>query len=118
MVWELAVRFALGGFAVSAFATAAELLEPKTFAGIFGAGPSVAIASLALAFHDNGTRYVAAEAEAMVVGALALAIYASSCVLSTQRRGVPVWLGAAISWTAWLAAALGLWSAWAYVRYS
>jgi Protein of unknown function (DUF3147) len=116
MLAELALRFALGGLTVSAFATLAETLKPKTFSGIFGAGPSVAIASFALAFHERGAHYVTSEARAMVAGALALAIYASLCVFSAKRRQLPVWLGAGIGWVAWIAAAGAIWAAWTYFK--
>lgn len=94
---------------VSAFATIAEGLQPKTFAGLFGAAPSVALASLALAFHQNGAAYVATEALGMLAGGGALIVYGCLCVFATKRRSIPVWLGAALSWAAWLAAALGPW---------
>src|SRR5437763_12534207 len=68
MLSELAVRFLLGGAVVSAFSVVAEMWEPKTFAGIFGAAPSVALASLALAFHKHGGAYVAIEGRSMVIG--------------------------------------------------
>jgi hypothetical protein len=106
---DLFVRFLIGGSVVSAFATIAEGLKPKTFAGIFGAAPSVAIASLALAFHQRGTAYVAILASGMLMGDVALILYGSLCVFATKHRQIPVWLGAVLSWLAWFAAALGLW---------
>ncbi|HEY1535428.1 MAG TPA: DUF3147 family protein [Polyangiaceae bacterium] len=109
MITELLVRFLLGGAVVSAFATIAEGLEPKTFAGVFGAAPSVAIASLALAFYQRGSAYVGSEASGMLAGDLALVVYGSLCVLATKHRRMPVWLGAVLSWLGWFAAALGFW---------
>ena len=55
---ELVFRFFLGGLLVSAFAVLGDLLRPKSFAGVFGAAPSVALATLALAVlsHGAGTR--------------------------------------------------------------
>ena len=43
---ELVVRFLVGGALVSLFALIADVLKPKGFAGLFGAAPSVALASL------------------------------------------------------------------------
>ena len=43
---EYVVRFLIGGLAVSSFAILGDLLRPKSFAGLFGAAPSVALATL------------------------------------------------------------------------
>jgi hypothetical protein len=42
---EYVVRFLVGGIVVSAFATLGDILSPKSFAGLFGAAPSVALAT-------------------------------------------------------------------------
>ena len=39
---------------VSLFAVAGDVLRPKSFAGLFGAAPSVALATLTLAFWKHG----------------------------------------------------------------
>jgi hypothetical protein len=111
---ELLIRFALGGAIVSVFSLTGELFQPKTFAGLFGAAPAVAIASLALAFRQHGAGYAAAEARSMVIGSLAMLVYSAACAVLAQRHGVPVWLAAGLAWAAWLAsafAAFGLASA-------
>ena len=72
---EYAFRFLAGGFVVSAFAVLGDMLRPKSFAGLFGAAPSVALATLALTFWNEGAPYVSSEARAMVCGAMALAAY-------------------------------------------
>lgn len=109
MTGELLVRFLIGGGVVAAFATIAEGLKPKTFAGLFGAAPSVAIASLALSFAEKGPAYVATQMSGMMVGALALTVYGCLCVFATKRSQIAVWLGAALGWLAWLAVALTIW---------
>ena len=43
---ELFIRFLIGGAVVSSFALLGEVFRPKTFAGLFGAAPSIALASL------------------------------------------------------------------------
>jgi hypothetical protein len=53
------VRAVLGGFVVSSFALLGDVLKPKSFAGLFGAAPSVALATLALAVHKHGAGYAA-----------------------------------------------------------
>jgi hypothetical protein len=40
---EYILRFIVGGAVVSAFAMLGDVLRPKTFAGLFGAAPSVAL---------------------------------------------------------------------------
>jgi uncharacterized membrane protein (GlpM family) len=100
------LKFLLGGAIVSLFAAIASGLKPKTFAGLFGAAPTVALASLGLAFSSDGARFVATLARSMVLGALALLAY-SACTKALCRSRLPVLLSAALSWAVWgLAAAL------------
>jgi hypothetical protein len=40
-VTEILLRVIVGGLAVSAFSLLGDVLKPKTFAGLFGAAPSV-----------------------------------------------------------------------------
>ena len=107
MLGELAIRFALGGAIVTAFALVAEVFAPKTFAVMFGAAPSVALASLALAHARHGGDYAAFEARSMLLGALAFGLYSAACVAAARQPRLPVWLGAAAAWAAWFAVALG-----------
>jgi hypothetical protein len=105
---ELVLRFLLGGLAVSAFAAAGELFKPKTFSGLFGAAPAVAIATLAIAHHKHGGAYAATEARAMLLGGAAMLVYTSLCIALTRRHHVPVWLSAAGAWISWAAVAFAL----------
>src|SRR5277367_5214405 len=59
---ETIIRFIVGGLFVSAFAALGTVLKPKSFAGLFGAAPSVALASLVLTARTNGQLYAAQEA--------------------------------------------------------
>jgi hypothetical protein len=102
------LRFLAGGAAVSLFAVAADLLRPKSFAGLFGAAPSVALASLALAFWRHGYDYVAIEGRSMILGAIALLVY-SLLVCQLLMRWRWSALAATVTATvAWLVVALGL----------
>src|ERR1700691_5871047 len=65
---QLVIRFVIGGLAVCAFALLGEVLRPKTFAGLFAAAPSVALATLTLTLLANGKHYAAIEARSMAVG--------------------------------------------------
>ena len=106
---EWVFRFLLGGAIVSLFATAGELFKPKTFSGLFGTAPSVAIASLALAYHEHDARYVGLEARAMVLGAIAMLAYCVVCVVVTAREHAPEWLSiAGVAWLAWAGVAFAL----------
>lgn len=108
---ELAFRFAMGGAIVTAFAVVGELFRPKTFAGLFGAAPSVAIVSVAMAHVQHGAGYVAIESRWMTAGCAALLVYGATCIAMTKRPGLPLWLGATLAWGAWAAVALGAWAA-------
>ena len=43
---QIPIRFLIGGVVVSVFAIVGDVLKPKSFAGLFGAAPSVALATL------------------------------------------------------------------------
>ena len=60
----------------------------------------VALASLALTYHQKGPAYVASEAYGMIFGALALYVYGVACVVTTKQTKLPVWLTASASWLA------------------
>jgi hypothetical protein len=51
---QIIVRFVVGGFVVSGFALIGDLLRPKSFAGLFGAAPSVALATMGLTVASEG----------------------------------------------------------------
>ena len=53
---EYGLRFLAGGIAVSAFA-----LRPKSFAGQFGAAPSIAPATLLITLSQKSTPFAAVE---------------------------------------------------------
>ena len=102
------VRAVLGGFVVSSFALLGDVLKPKSFAGLFGAAPSVALATLALAVRKHGAGYASIEAESMLVGAIAFFVYASmaSRLMMRQKWGaLPV---TTLALLVWLGVALGM----------
>ena len=51
---QILVRWVVGGLVVSVFALFGTVLEPKSFAGVFGGAPSVAIATLVLTLTTKG----------------------------------------------------------------
>ncbi len=106
---ELVWRFLVGGVVVSSFAMLGDVLRPKSFAGLFSAAPSVALATIGLTIHINGKRFAAQEAKTMLLGAAAFLVYAVlvSFVLRRYRPGA---LKATIALLpVWFAAALGSW---------
>jgi hypothetical protein len=84
---DLLLRFIIGGAVVSLFAVLGDIFRPKSFAGLFGAAPSIALATLGLTIHHNGRSYAAVEARSMIAGALGMAAYAAavSCVLTRYK---------------------------------
>jgi hypothetical protein len=69
------LRFLIGGLAVSLFAVLGDIVRPKSFAGLFGAAPSIALCTLALSLAKEGARYTALEGHSMVIGAASLCLY-------------------------------------------
>jgi hypothetical protein len=58
----LIFRFVVGGIIVSIFAMLGDLLKPRSFAGLFSAAPSVALATLGLTILTDGKLYAARKA--------------------------------------------------------
>jgi hypothetical protein len=108
-VGDLIVRFFLGGLVVSTFAALGDALRPRTFAGIFGAAPSVALASLFLSHGANGPSYVSTEGRSMMAGAVALFAYSAASSWAVRRDFATPWLVALGLWTLWLGVAGTLW---------
>ncbi|HTZ72898.1 MAG TPA: DUF3147 family protein [Candidatus Aquilonibacter sp.] len=107
---EFVLRSVIGGLVVSFFAVFGDVLKPKSFAGLFGAAPSVALATLTLAAVAKGNLYAAHEARSMVAGAVAMGAYAWATMEAIMRRG---WRGTAASSAAllvWFGCALGIWA--------
>ena len=92
---ETFIRFIIGGLFVSAFAVLGDILKPKSFAGLFGAAPSVALATLILTIHSQGRVFAAAEARSMIFGAIAFFVYACAVCRVTMRYKLPASIVAA-----------------------
>jgi len=105
---EYVIRFLAGGAIVSAFAMLGDLLRPKSFAGLFGAAPSVALATLGIAVYQHGAAYAALQTRAMIAGAIALAIYSvvvCQILARARLRALPATL---LSLVVWLIVAFGV----------
>ncbi len=103
------VRFLIGGVVVSAFAVAGDLFKPKSFAGLFGAAPSVALATLTLTILEQGKNYAGAESRSMIAGAAALFAYCVSVAWLLMRCRLTAMKAALSSLIVWLMTAFGLW---------
>lgn len=109
-IGEFLARFLIGGAIVSFFAVLAEMFRPKSFAGLFGAAPSIALATIGITIAHHGKTYASLEARSMIFGALAFLLYAA-CVswmlLRLKQRALtatialmPVWFAASCAF--WL----------------
>lgn len=105
---EYVVRFLAGGLIVSAFAILSDMLRPKSFAGLLGAAPSVALATLGIAVIQHGADYAASESWTMIFGAAALACYSVVVCQLLMRYGIRALPATVVSFAAWLAVAFGL----------
>jgi hypothetical protein len=105
---EYIIRFVIGGLAVSTFATLGDVFRPKSFAGLFGAAPSIALATLAIAVTQQGTSYAATEARSMMLGALALWLFSVGVCRLMKKHRASALPATAVMLFGWLMCAFGL----------
>src|ERR1700723_1787833 len=108
-VKDILLRIIIGGVTVSGFAMLGEMLKPKSFAGLFGAAPSVSLATLVLTVMKEGKAYASLEARSMVLGAVAFIIYAAIISRLMIRRRMQVLSATTLGIGIWVACAFGLW---------
>lgn len=101
-------RFLMGGLVVSFFAVLSDMLRPKSFAGLFGAAPSIALGTLALTVSQRGASFAAAEGRSMMVGAMALTACCWAVCLLLQRCRWHANVAALLGITVWFIFAFGL----------
>lgn len=104
-------RFLVGGVIVSLFAELGDVLKPKSFAGLFGAAPSVALATLGLTIFTNGKIYAAVEARSMMAGSVAFFVYTLLCCRLMLKGGVRAKAATFGLIPVWFAIAFGIWAA-------
>lgn len=104
---DLIFRFLIGGAVVSFFAMFGDVLRPKSFAGLFSAAPSVALATLGLTIHKEGREYAALEAKTMLLGAAAFLIYAALVSFTLRRFKVSAITAGVALMPVWFAVSLG-----------
>ena len=107
---DLLLRFLFGGIIVSGFAALGDIFSPKSFAGLFGAAPSIALATLGLTIAHSGHLYAATEARSMIAGAAAFFLYGSAASWLLVRYKLPTLAATLALLPVWLGASLGLWA--------
>jgi Protein of unknown function (DUF3147) len=101
---EFVMRFLIGGIVVSTFSLFGEVFRPKSFAGIFGAAPSIALATVGVTILKHGKQYAAIEARSMLYASIAFSVYAwvtgyvlmryKPHALTAAIALLPIWAGA------------------------
>lgn len=107
---QLIIRFVIGGFVVTLFSALGDVLKPKSFAGLFGAAPSVALATLGLTILTEGKVYAATEARSMIAGAISFCLYAVVCSHVMMKHKVGALTTTISGLALWLMCALGIWA--------
>jgi uncharacterized membrane protein (GlpM family) len=106
---QLVIRFVVGGVIVSLFAVLGDAIKPKSFAGLFGAAPSVALATLTLTILTEGKLFAAQECRSMIAGAIAFFFYASLCSRVMMRYQLRASVAASSVLALWFVCALSAW---------
>ena len=102
-------RFLVGGLIVSAFSATGDVLKPKSFAGLFGAAPSVAIATLSLTIAREGKAYAAMESRSMIAGSFALFCYVWFCAWLMKKQNVHSTVATISALFVWFTFAIAAW---------
>jgi uncharacterized membrane protein (GlpM family) len=105
------IRFLVGGIIISLFASLGDVIKPKGFAGLFGAAPSVALATLGLTVLNQGKEFASIEARSMIVGAVAFVLYAITCVYLMGVKRMKASYATLGALSIWSLSAWGLWAA-------
>jgi len=106
---QIVFRFLVGGLVVSCFAALGDVLKPKSFAGLFGAAPSVGLATLALTAESQGHGFASLEARSMMAGAVGLLLYACACSRLMMQFEWHALRAAVLALLLWFAASFSLW---------
>jgi uncharacterized membrane protein (GlpM family) len=108
----VALKAFVGGALVVAFSGLGDMLKPKAFAGLFGAAPSVAVASLVVTALTSGAPKAAVSSRGMIAGAVGMIAYCVAASALVKRFGALG--GSALAYVAWIVPALAAY--WLFVR--
>jgi hypothetical protein len=106
---DLLIRFGIGGVVVSLFAALCDVFRPKSFAGLFAAAPSIALATLGLTVLKQGHAYPSIEARSMILGAAAFLVYSWTITQALMRSRIGVLVSTLAAVPLWLGISFGLW---------
>lgn len=106
MLLEYILRFLAGGLLVCLFALISEACEPKQFAGLFSAAPSVLLAGLIITLIFKGSNAAVQTAEGAIAGAAGMIFYCLSATRAIQRFKA-LW-GSVLSLAGWLVVSFGV----------
>ena len=98
-IWLLLLRGLVGGTFVVAFALLSEAIGPKSFAGVFGAAPSIALASLLVTIADKGEQAARTQSLSMIFASFAMIAYCAAAVFTVDRYGAL--RGSVLAFVAW-----------------
>ncbi len=112
MAIKLLLRFVIGGVFVTVFSLSGDVVRPKSFAGIFAAAPSVALATLALTIATDGRVLAAREGRSMIGGTIAFMAYAYCAKLLMMRCQKSALRATTALISIWLVCAAALWAVW------
>ncbi len=107
---EILLRFLIGGIVVSIFAVISDMLRPRSFSGLFGAAPTVALATLGITYALKGSSYAATEGRSMLAGAVALCVYSLLTSYLLLKRNWSSLPAALLAFVGWFAVSFGLWA--------
>jgi hypothetical protein len=101
----VALKALFGGTLVVVFSGLGDVLKPKVFAGLFGAAPSVALASLFVTVATKGAPTAAVSSRGMIAGSVGMAVYCVAASALVKRFGALG--GSVLAYVAWIVPALG-----------
>jgi hypothetical protein len=105
---EFVLRAIIGGVVVSIFAIVGDVLKPKSFAGLLGAAPSVALATIPLTILKNSRTFAYIESKSMLLGTVAFLFYANVVSYCLLQRNWPALFVTSASILLWLAVGFAL----------
>lgn len=112
-LWFLGLKGLLAGVVVVSVSVLASALKPKMLAGLFGAAPSVAIASLLVtSLGQHSPDRAALNGRGMVCGAVGMGAYCALALFLIPKLGP--WLGSVVPWAGWAAVSFSLY--WLFLR--
>ena len=107
-----ALKSLFGGILVVVFSGLGDILQPKSFAGLFGAAPSVAVASIFITVVTSGASKAAVSSRGMIAGAVGMVVYCVAASLLVRRFGALG--GSLLAYLAWIVPAFAVY--WSLLR--